>query len=61
MTSRLAFAAQYAVLLPCPVKPEIDETLATAASPDARSRDVKARITAKVPYAGSPDAAAAPC
>jgi len=37
-------AAQQATLLPEAVKPEIDETLTTTASPDARGSGRSARI-----------------
>src|SRR5476651_2488200 len=35
MVSRAAFAAQYAMLLPDPVKAETDDTLTATASPDS--------------------------
>src|SRR5262245_54908130 len=45
IVSSAAFAAQYAMLLPDPVDAEMDETLTTTASPDARSSGSIARIT----------------
>ncbi|MNV83905.1 hypothetical protein D3C71_1777420 [compost metagenome] len=49
MTSSPAFTAQYATLLPCPVRPAMDPTLTTRPSPLARSNGANARIAANWP------------
>ncbi len=46
MVSSAALAAQYAMLLPSPVKADTEDTFTTTASPDARSSGSSARVMA---------------